>query len=142
MIVLDASIVGPWTAQRAGCIFHGDSDVAIGWERDGEIVGGLIFTNYMPAKSIWLHVALEGGANRQLAAIAVDYPFMQLGVQQLITCADSGNANAMRLNRRFGFSEFGRVNNAAPDGDLVFFSMNREGYQAVVKKYGYPDGRR
>lgn len=142
MIVLDASLVGPWTAQRAGCIFHSDSDVAIGWERDGSLVGGLIYTNYMPAKSIWLHVALEAPACRQFAALAVDYPFMQLGVQHLITCADSGNADAMRINRKFGFVEFGRVNNAAPDGDLVFFNMNREGYAAVVKKYGYPDGRR
>ena len=142
MIVLDASLVGPWTAQRAGFIYHPDSDVAIGWERDGQLVGGLVYTNYMPTKSIWLHVALEGPANRQFAAVAVDYPFVQLGVQQLITCADSGNRDAMRINKRFGFQEFGRVNNAAPDGDLVFFNMNREGYHAVVKKYGYPDGRR
>lgn len=141
MIVLDASIVGPWTAQRAGIVFDVNSAVAIGWERNGEIVGGLVYTSYVPGRSIWLHVALDAPACRQFCAVAVDYPFRQLGVQQLITCADSENANAMRLNRRFGFSEFGRVNNAAPDGDLVFFSMNREGYQAVVKKYGYPDGR-
>ena len=94
-------------------------------KHDGELVGGFLYDNFNGA-SIMAHVAGEGKwMNKELLWMAFDYPFNKLGVNTVILSIPANNTKANRFAKRLGFSIQATLKEAAPDGDLLIYSMLR-----------------
>lgn len=106
--------------------FDPGSCTAIGLERNGELIAGVVYDHYA-FRSICIHVAAEGShwLNREFLKAAFGYPFNQLRVNKVIGLVDSANAAARRFDEHLGFQVEGVIRDAAKHGDLIFYSMTR-----------------
>lgn len=124
MIVTDKDRIGPWVCDRTGGTYEPTTSAAIGWEQDGELVSGVLYDMYN-GRSICMHVAAEKPVTRTFTKVAFDYAFNQLGVGKVIGLVDSTNDAALRFDRKLGFVEEARIQDAGKYGDLVLLSMTR-----------------
>jgi RimJ/RimL family protein N-acetyltransferase len=101
---------------------------AIGLERDGVMVAGVVYEGYNGA-NVWVHLAAEPGAQwmtREYLRYCFHYPFNELGVQRLSGYVDASNANAIRLNEHFGYQREALLKGAAPSGgDVIIYVMRK-----------------
>lgn len=114
-------------AKAAGCYFNPECDHCISNEKDGRLLGGVIFQGYKRA-SIGIHAAGfdTHWLDRDMIWIAFAYPFDQLGVTKLFGQIPSDNRKALDFNRKLGFIEEVRISGVYPDADLIVMSMTRE----------------
>lgn len=110
--------VAAFVGLRLGCSFERSPYTAIGMEREGRIVAGVVFTNYRwPDVSV--SVAVEPAARpsvRPLLIAAGRYAFIQLGLRR-ITAEVSEHNRASRIGcERMGFVLEGVKRGAEPDG--------------------------
>ena len=131
-ILLDKSIVGPWTTQRLGCGWFPDAVAAIGLAEvtpEGPVlVAGVLFSDYNQA-SIQMHVAAEPGARWMTKAylgFCFHYAFTQAKVNKVLGYVGSGNVAAQRFDEHIGFRKEAVIQGAHPDGDLIIYSMTKE----------------
>lgn len=127
-VVLDRQReVGEWVCARLGSSFNPDLNTAIGLERDGQLIGGVVFDNFL-GRSICIHVAADGGfwLTRDFLHAAFSYPFDQLGVSKLIGPVDSDNFEARRFDEHLGFIPEAVIKDAGRHGDLILYSMTRQ----------------
>ena len=113
-------------AGREASIQKGES-AAIGLEKDGELVAGVLYDHYN-TKSVAMHVAAEGKTSmtRETLKVCFTYPFQQLGVKKIIGMVDSDNQAARRFDEHLGFKLEATLKDAAPKGDLMFMTMTRD----------------
>jgi len=119
--------VGEWVSQRIGGEFNELLATAIGMERDGELIGGVIFDNYA-GRSIAMHVAGEGGhwLTREFLRAVFGYAFNQLKVRKVLGYVDSTNEQARRFDEHIGFHLEHVITDAGKVGDLCIYSMTPE----------------
>lgn len=93
-------------------------------ESDGELVAGVLFDNYN-GRSMAMHVAGEGSTwlTRGYLRVAFTYAFEQMKVKKLIGLVDSSNEAARRFDEHLGFRLEARIADAAPQGDLLLYTM-------------------
>ncbi len=123
-IVYDAERIGRWVCERTGGVYDGLGS-AIGLERDGEIVGGVLFDNYN-GRSICMHVASNGTGHwitPEFLRQVFHYPFIQLGVSVIIGQVDSTNSAALSFDEAIGFKLEHVIPDAGKFGDLVILTM-------------------
>ena len=100
--------VGTWVCERT----HGTyvEGTAIGLERDGELIAGVLYDHYNGA-SMAMHVAAEGKQwlNREYLWFCFYYPFEQVKVKKVIGIVPSTNAQALRFDKHLGFREEARI---------------------------------
>lgn len=127
MIVLNRKDHGYEIAKGAGCSFNPAVDTVISRERDGRLLGGVIYQNYTGA-SIGMHVASfeDGWMNRELLWVCFHYPLVQLGCSSVLGTVPASNTKALEFDKKLGFKEVARVPAVFPDGDLVIVAMRRE----------------
>jgi RimJ/RimL family protein N-acetyltransferase len=135
----DAGRIGPWVCERTGGKFAGPLAQAIGLEKDGRLVAGILYDHYN-GRSIAMHVAGDGGhwITRDLLRAAFAYPFVQLRVRKVLGFVDSANVSAHRLDEHLGFVLEARISDAGPQGDLLLYSMTAEQCRYLES----PDGRK
>lgn len=119
-------LVGDWVCARTG----GSGFVegrAIGYERRGELVAGVVIDHFNGA-SACMHVAASGKywLTREFIHVVFDYVFRQLGLNVVIGLVPSWNTQALRFDLNLGFVEKCRIPGAVPQGDLVVLTMSRE----------------
>lgn len=118
--------VSAWVASKitGSADFH-DSCTALGAERDGELVGGMVVSGWVPGVRCTLHMAGEGDVwiTRGILREVFWYVFEQLQCKVVIGWVSSGNEKSMRLTQHLGFKEVGRIAGGCSDGDLVYFAM-------------------
>lgn len=99
---------------------------ALGLEKDGEIVAGVLFTNYTRA-SILMHVASDGSRHwitPAFLAATFRYPFIQLGCRRVTGLVRADNADAQRFDEHLGFRREGVMREGTNDGcDLILYGM-------------------
>lgn len=120
-------IVGAWVCERTGGTYSEVDSTAIGLEKDGELIAGVLYDHFNH-RSIAMHVAAVGKdwLNRDYLRACFRYPFIQLGVSKILGLVDSSNADARRFDEHLGFVVEAVVKDAAPHGDLLIYSMTRE----------------
>lgn len=98
--------------------------VGIGWERDGEVVAGVVYENYKGA-SIEAGIAVASGAviTKEFLWAIFDYPFNQLKVGLVIVYIAESNWKSRNLAERMGFELETRIVGAYPDGDMLIYTM-------------------
>lgn len=102
--------------------------VAIGHERDGRMVGVVVFDTHSPT-TCFMHVA--AGERRWLSkafiVTVMAYPFLQVGYPRISCMISAENALSLRLTRLCGWTEEGRLRRAGIDGEtIILFGMLRE----------------
>jgi RimJ/RimL family protein N-acetyltransferase len=127
-IVYDAERIGPWVCERAGGQWLPGRGTAIGLERDGELVAGVLYEDYNGANVV-MHVASDGTGQwltAEYLRTCFEYPFGQLGCKHVTGIVPSNNDKALTFDRRLGFEVEAVLAGAHPDGDLIVLHMKRE----------------
>lgn len=127
-IVYDAERIGPWVCERAGGQWMPGRGTAIGLERDGELVAGVLYEDFNGANVV-MHVASDGTRqwlNLEYLHKCFEYPFAQLGCARVTGIVPSANEAALHFDMRLGFEVEARLEGAHPDGDLIVLRMKRE----------------
>ena len=114
--------VGEWVADRVGGKYNPSDSQAIGLEKDGKLIAGVIFERYNGV-SLWLHVAIEGRLTPDYIKAIFKYAFVDCDVEKVIGTVTSGNVKAIKFDEHLGFTEEARIRDAAPDGDIIIYTM-------------------
>jgi RimJ/RimL family protein N-acetyltransferase len=103
--------------------------VGIGFERDGELIAGVMYEGYN-GRNIWMHVAAltdKRWLTRSYMKVCFAYPFVQLGVNRISGYVNESNTLARRFDEHLGFKEEARLRGAAADGgDVIIYAMHKE----------------
>jgi hypothetical protein len=75
-VILIGHEVGHWVAARNFQKYFEANSQAIGWEKDGKIVAGVIYEDWN-GQSIVCHIAIMGNITPTFLAKIFDYPFRQ-----------------------------------------------------------------
>jgi RimJ/RimL family protein N-acetyltransferase len=141
VITTDKDRVGPWVCERTGGLYEPSTSSAIGIERDGKLVGGVLFDMFN-GRSICMHVASDGTGHwltREFLTTCFSYPFLQLGVEVIIGLVDSTNEAALRFDKALGFKVEHTIENAGKTGNLVLLSLAKANCRWID---GGPHGRK
>lgn len=115
-----------WMAEQTGW-GRSDMTVAIGLERDGELIAVSGY-NCFNGKSCQQHMVIKKGEymTRNFAWFCYYYPFVQAGVDLLIGILPEDNADIIKLAKHAGFEEQYRIDGGHPDGDLLLCTMQKK----------------
>ena len=107
----------------------GVSPEAVGVERNGSIVAGVVYCNNN-GHNLHAHIASDGGrkwASRSFLRLIFSYPFLTLGVPRITATTSERNITAQGFLRRLGFTHEATLVRAHNDGgDMLVFRMFRE----------------
>jgi RimJ/RimL family protein N-acetyltransferase len=101
---------GEAIAQLAGTDYNPKACSNICRVRDGERLGGVVYSNYT-GESIAMHSAAwaKRWVNRDMLYATFDYPFNQLGVKRIFGQVPEDNLHAQEFNLNVGFKTICRV---------------------------------
>jgi RimJ/RimL family protein N-acetyltransferase len=123
VIVFDADRIGPWVCRRAGGAWIPGRGTAIGKEKAGELVAGVLYEDWNGA-NIVCHIAGEGAwANREFLRVIFDYPFNQLKVRRITVPVASVNHISRRFVEHLGFELETTLADAHPEGDILLYRI-------------------
>jgi RimJ/RimL family protein N-acetyltransferase len=116
--------VARWVCERVGGSYDPGSMTALGLERDGVLIAGVMFDHYN-GRSVAMHVAGDGGhwMTREFARACFGYAFNQLRVGKVLGFVDSTNTAARRYDEHLGFVLEATITGAGKTGDLLIYSM-------------------
>lgn len=120
--------VGAWVAGRIRRDAPWGVFEAIGLEENGELVAGMVVTDYVKNARCSVHLAGDGRRwlNREYLGFCCRYMFDQLGCKVVIGLVDADNEQALKFDRHFGFTDLVRVKDGAGDCDLIVLELRRE----------------
>ena len=102
---------------------------AIGIEKNGEIVGGIMYDNYFKS-SIQCHMSAKPGVkvwgSKDFIRAGFSYPFEQLKVKKLLGFVSEENRKMCRLCEHLGFSCEHTIEQGFNGQPLRIYSMTRE----------------
>jgi RimJ/RimL family protein N-acetyltransferase len=135
-LCLDASIVGPWVAERTGGTWFEGRGTAIGkLNEEGDLVAGVLYEDWNGV-NINEHIAAEGNwASKKFLWVMFHYPFCQLKVKRITAPVCSTNEKVIKLVEHMGFTLECRLSQATPRGDLLIYRMFKEECRYIRGRY-------
>lgn len=127
--------VGEWVANRIQGSYFADQSQAIGLEKDGEIVAGVIYENWN-RRSIMVHIAIEARITPAFLAAIFDYPYNVCGIEKMIAPVDEDNVKCRRMVESMGFEKEAVIKNACLGGDILLYTQERVKCRYLGKRYG------
>jgi hypothetical protein len=105
----------------------GSEPRAIGYEVNGIIKGGVVYTNYSPG-NVFASIALDGPINRRFLYAIFYNPFIAWKVRHISCTIEESNVKSINLCTRMGFSQEGRMRESAVNGEdvIVMGMLKRE----------------
>lgn len=127
VIVFHDEFLARQIAQAAGTYFNPDCDICIARVEDGELLGGVVYTNFT-GHSIGMHVAgfRDNWVNRDLLWVCFDYPFRQLGVSNIFGLVPASNSKALAFNQNLGFKIITTIPGVFDDGGMIVMMMAKQ----------------
>ena len=112
--------VGTWVAERVGQLASWGDFYAMGAERDGELVAGVVFNNTGECNAT-VHIAVSKPIKllSELLDHAFIYAFKTLKLRRLTAFVDAGNAKSLRLTGHIGFVDEFVMEQAGAGGNNV-----------------------
>jgi RimJ/RimL family protein N-acetyltransferase len=109
--------VAAWVASRTGQDTTWGECYALGIERDGEIVSGVVFNNFNGV-SASAHIAVDKPGKDMLLLIrsACDYAFRHAGLKRLTGMVPASSPKVMEFDLKIGFQYECTMKEAAYDG--------------------------
>lgn len=128
LIFDDNARVAFWCAQQIEHFSGWGSDPrAIGYELDGELRGGVVYTNYSGA-NVFATIALTAPITKRFLFSIFWCPFVQFGVNHITCAIEESNLKSVSLCTRMGFCVEGRMRESAVNGEdvLIMGMLKRE----------------
>lgn len=104
---------------------------AIGIVRDGRLIAGLLYTNWIPCRGgggnvhMWA-VGEPGWMSKRSIAWMFAYPFLQLGCHRMTVTIDKRNRVARRITEKLGFKLEGVIREGlGPGKDMTVYGLLR-----------------
>ena len=136
VIINDKNIVGPWVARKVNVFFHPEHCEAIGLEKNGRIVAGVIYEGWNGVSCV-CHIASEGRMTAVFLAAIFDYPFVHGGLKKIMAVIPSGNDKSISLVSKMGFRKECQILDVHPDGSLLIYTMSKEQCRFIGERYGH-----
>ena len=127
--------VGHWTADKMNGSFSSATGTAIGLEKDGSLIAGVMYENWNQ-KSITAHMAITGRLTRSFLGAIFRYAFEKCGVHKVILPISSGNVKSTKFVQKLGFTEEARICDAALDGDVILYTLKKNDCRYLGEQYG------
>lgn len=125
--------VGSWVQKKLFSRFN--SDEAIGLERDGAIVAGVVYDRWWAA--FVCHIVVEDKIMTPGYLRAIfHYPFVYCGAPKIIAPVEHGNEESVRFVTKLGFREEARILDACPDGSVLLYTMGARDCRFIGEKHG------
>ena len=135
MIFCDASIIGPWVAEKTGGSWCEGRGTAIGKMVDGKLVAGVLYEDFNGANVV-CHIAGKGKwADREFLGVIFDYPFRQLGVRRITVPVNGDNEKSIRLVEHMGFQLESRLEQATLESDILLYRLFKDECKYLRGKY-------
>jgi RimJ/RimL family protein N-acetyltransferase len=131
-------VSGPLVAQWVVSKFDGDvgpNAQAIGLERNGSLVAGVVFEGWNH-KSLMCHISIDGAVTRDFMKAVCEYAFITCGAHKVIGPITSDNEKAIKNAVRIGFTEEARIKDAAPNGDIILFTLTADRCRYLGVRHG------
>lgn len=137
MLTSDFQKVAQFVADAVECPISDRGAAAIGWERDGDVVAGVMYDHWTGA-SVTASIAVAPGAvmTKDFLWAIFNYPFNQLKVGIIIAFISEANWKSRNLVERMGFGLETRVVGAYPDGDMLIYTMTAGNCRWLEKDNG------
>ena len=103
---------------------------AFGVERDGALIAGLLYTNYIPCDGggnvhMWA-VGEPGWMSRRVIAAMLAYPFVQLDCHRMTVTIPRNNRKSRSISEKLGFRLEGVIREGlGPRKDLMVYGLLR-----------------
>lgn len=110
--------------QIMGAVYAPQSQTAIGLYKDKEPQAAVIYENWN-GRSVVAHMAITGRITRKYLFVIFDYAFRQMAVEKVILPVQSTNAKSIKFVLHLGFAEEARIRDAAPNGDVILYTMSK-----------------
>lgn len=113
----DKERIGQWVADKVEQRASWGSFYAMGAERDGEILAGIVFNN-MNGHNAICHIAIEktGRHTIELLRHAANYAFVQCGLKRLTGMVPASKPDVLAFDLHIGWQEEFVMQDAAFDG--------------------------
>lgn len=143
MILREKERIGAWVAGMVEQSAPWGAFYAIGAERDGRIVAGVVINNMNQANAT-VHIAAEKYAGKALVAVLVaasGYCFVQCRLRRITGFVPMSMPDVIAFDRHLGFKDEFVMRDAAPDGgDMMVLVMRPEDCRWL--RYGSGDNVR
>lgn len=98
--------------------------VCLGQVINGELRAVAVFCEFQ-GNMCTFHLCGTGShwMSKEFLWAMFDYPFEKLGLKVILAIIAGSNEKSLRLGRKLGFKELGRIPEALDDGGLVIFTM-------------------
>lgn len=127
LILDDPDRVAAFVGERIGRPHPWWKKAAIGIERGGELLAGVVFENWTD-RSVEAHIAALPGrrwARPDFFAVCFRYAFLQLDVEIMYAHVRASNIDCCRLVEHLGFREVVILEGAAVRDDLIIYAIRR-----------------
>ena len=129
-IILDQKErVNNWIWKRVGRESPFEKYYAIGVERKGKLIAGVVFDGFASNTRCSMHCAgtEENWCNKELLYHCFNYAFNCAKCKVIINTVSTGNKKSLDFTKHIGFKQLGKpIKNGAVDGDLVILTMHRK----------------
>lgn len=131
IITDDKLRVNDWIWQRVGreTPFHPPSKYqAVGVEKDGELIGGVVFSDFATGARCTMYCAGVGKKwlSKELLSKCFNYAFNTAKLKVIVNIVKAGNIESVEFTKHVGFTEACRIKDAAGDDDLVVLVLHRD----------------
>ena len=110
---------------------------ALGWERDGELLAGVVYEEFTGASVSATIVNTPGAVfNRDFLFAIFDYPFRVLGVNLVIAYIAESNWRSRHTVESMGFRLEHQIVGAYPDGAACIYTMTPAQCRWLEKENG------
>ena len=133
--IVQGAEIGAWVADRIAGEFYSETSSAIGLQKDGVTVAGVIYENWNK-RTVFCHIAVEGRLTKAYLKAIFDYPFNVLNVEKIIVPVVKSNGKSIKLVQNMGFAEEARIKDGSPEGDIIFMTLARDKCRFLGVRYG------
>jgi RimJ/RimL family protein N-acetyltransferase len=124
-LVFDQSArVGEWVAERIGQTGSWGDFYAMGIEKDGQIIAGVVFHNYNGANAV-CHVAVDKPTKLLVPFLhhLADYAFNHCKLKRLTGMVPTDKPGVIAFDKHLGFEEEFVMKDGAPGADIMVLVM-------------------
>lgn len=131
MIIFDQNgEIALWVARNLGMQLDPHTSSAIGFMRNGELIAGALYTNWMdPNIELSFAATSPRWATKENIFTILSYPFLQLGCRRISAICKIKNKRVRKLLEGVGFVHEGRLRHWCQDGSHgLVYGLTKEDF--------------
>lgn len=132
----DRERVGRWVAHGGDPLARYGNYYAMGAERNGEMVAGIVVDHLAEGANAFTHIRVTkpGKDLHALLRAFFDYAFNQCRLKRVSGMCPSTNAKALAFDKKVGFEVEFVIKDGVPGGDMLLLVMRPESCKWLVKR--------